>query len=286
MDAVRVCLLVVGIVSRIDPRPVFAVLFALGCLAGCTKGSSSQGDSDPSASPDRQDSSAGIVDVGSSSYRPGALSAVGSVAGLVRLDGRPPADTAPTASGEPTCDVAAEPNGSNGTDLSNTVVWIADPKTGKPLPIDRRAEISTEHCVIEPRVQAAVVGTGINVFNDDRVLHRLTFVRSGTDDTLAVMPFFNDGQVVASDRLARKPGVVEIRCAQHPWMHAYVLVFDHPYFAVTSADGSFKIDSLAPGSYKLMIWHEGAAKPLEKTINVAAGSIAKADAALTLGAAQ
>jgi hypothetical protein len=67
-------------------------------------------------------------------------------------------------------------------------------------------------------------------------------------------------------------------------MHGYIVVFDHPYFAVTSNDGSFKIDSLAPGTYKLMVWHEGAAKPLQKTIKVTAGGTAKADLSLALDA--
>jgi hypothetical protein len=33
-------------------------------------------------------------------------------------------------------------------------------------------------------------------------------------------------------------------------------VFDHPYFAVTSRDGSFSIDSIPPGTYTLYVWHE------------------------------
>jgi hypothetical protein len=272
-------------VIRISARPGIAVLFALSCVASCAKGTPSDREPQASASTsDRRDSAAGNVDLGGTGYKPDAMSAVGSVAGVVRLDGTASADTAPTASGQPACDVAVEPGGSNGEDRSNTVVWIADAKTGKPLPIDRRVEISTEHCVIDPRIQTAVVGSGINVFNEDRLLHKLVFTRAGTDDTLAVMPFFNEGQLVASTALARRPGVVEIRCAQHAWMHGYILVFEHPYYAVTSGDGSFKIDSLPPGTYKLMVWHEGAAKPLEKTVKVTAGGTAKADLALALGA--
>jgi Carboxypeptidase regulatory-like domain len=273
-------------VIRISARPGIAVLFALSCLASCAKGTPSKRDAGKHAgsTSERRDSAAGSVDVGATSYRAGALSAVGSVAGVVKLDGEIPADTAPTASGQPACDVAVEPVGAAGGDRSNTVVWIADAKTGKALPIDRRVEISTEHCVIDPRIQTAVVGSGINIFNDDRLLHKLIFTRSGTDDTVAVMPFFNDGQLVASTALAAKPGVIEIRCAQHGWMHGYILVFDHPYFAVTSGDGTFKIDSLAPGTYKLMVWHEGAAKPLEKTIKVTAGGTARADVSLVLDA--
>jgi hypothetical protein len=51
-------------------------------------------------------------------------------------------------------------------------------------------------------------------------------------------------------------------------------VFDHPYFAVTEDNGSFRIDSLAPGSYKLRIWREGLEKPTEQQVEIAAGGTA------------
>jgi hypothetical protein len=39
-------------------------------------------------------------------------------------------------------------------------------------------------------------------------------------------------------------------------MAAYVGVMAHPYFAVTSADGSFEIRNLPPGTYTIEAWHE------------------------------
>jgi hypothetical protein len=271
-------------VLRIGPRSGFTLLFALICVSSCAGDGSSKRGSDDNGSTKRgdRDSAAGTVDIGGTSYRPGPMSAVGSVSGVVRLKGDVPGDTAVTASGQPACDVSSEPVANSARDEANTVVWIADPRTGRALPIERRVELTTEHCAIEPRITTAVVGSGLNMFNDDRLLHKLVFTRMGTDDTLAVMPFFNEGQLVASSTLAAKPGVVEIRCAQHGFMHGYILVFDHPYFTTTSSDGSFKIDSLAPGSYKLMVWHEGAAKPVERTIKVTAGGTARTEVALAM----
>ena len=158
--------------------------------------------------------------------------------------------------------------------FGNTIVWIAGAKSGKPMPIEKRAEISSDNCILDPRVQAVPVGTTVNVINDDKVLHKLIFTKFGTNDTLVVAPFFNSGQIVATERLAKAPGIVEVRCADHPWEHGFIAVFDHPYFAVTEDDGSFKIDSLAPGSYKLMVWREGLAKPTEQQVQVAAGGTA------------
>jgi len=140
---------------------------------------------------------------------------------------------------------------------------------------DKRTEISSERCVLDPRVQAVGVGTAVNVINDDKVLHKLVFTKFGTNDTLLVTPFFNSGEIVATERLAKTAGMVEVKCAQHPWEHGFIAVFDHPYYAVTEDDGTFKIDSLAPGSYKLMIWREGESKPTEQQVQITAGGTAR-----------
>ena len=47
-----------------------------------------------------------------------------------------------------------------------------------------------------------------------------------------------------------------IKCDVHPWMNAWTAVFDHPYFSVTSNDGSFTIENLPAGTYDVEIWHE------------------------------
>jgi hypothetical protein len=163
--------------------------------------------------------------------------------------------------------------------VSNAVVWIAGVKTGKQLPVEKRADLSSVKCALDPRVQAVVVGTTMNVYNEDRLLHTLIFTGS-TRDTLTKMPFFNNGQMVASERLATKPGIVEVRCALHQWTHGYIAVFDHPYFAVTDANGAFTIDSLAPGRYKMLVWHEGMTQPVAQQIQVAANGTAKVDLAI------
>lgn len=206
------------------------------------------------------------------------MSSMGAVSGTIGLNGAPPSPTVPVTTDQKLCGTTAEgPIVASAKGISNAVVWIADVKTGKTLPIEKRISLSSEKCILDPRVDAVIVGTTVNVFNDDKLLHRLVFTRAGTNDTLTVMPFFNVGQVVASERLAKEPGIVEVRCAMHPWTHAYLLVFDQPYFAVTENDGSFKIDSLPPGNYKMMVWHEGMAKPAEQQVQVAAGGTAKVD---------
>ena len=48
----------------------------------------------------------------------------------------------------------------------------------------------------------------------------------------------------------------KVKCDVHPWMGAFLGVFDHPYFAVTDDSGSYTISGLAPGKYVIEAWHE------------------------------
>jgi hypothetical protein len=267
-------------------RRAALALFGIVVL-GCSGDSSANADRAPASSaPRTRDSSDGSVDLGGKGYTPAAMTSVGSLGGTITLEGNPIADSAQITSDQAVCGTKVPGAVETGAQrsLSNAIVWIADAKTGKAFPIEKRIELSSEDCTIDPRVQGAVVGSTVNVVNDDRMLHRLVFFRAGSHDTLAVMPFFNEGQVVASETLAKKSGIVEVRCVRHPWMRGYLAVFDHPYFAVTEKDGRFAIDSLPPGDYKLMVWHEGLAKPIERKVTVQAGATGKVDVAVTLGA--
>ena len=50
--------------------------------------------------------------------------------------------------------------------------------------------------------------------------------------------------------------MVPFRCDVHKWMNAFVGVVDHPFFAVTGADGAFELKGLPPGTYTVEAWHE------------------------------
>ncbi len=50
----------------------------------------------------------------------------------------------------------------------------------------------------------------------------------------------------------RRP--IFLKCDIHPWMESYLMVFDHPFFAVTAADGSFEIQGVPVGEQKLVLW--------------------------------
>jgi hypothetical protein len=50
--------------------------------------------------------------------------------------------------------------------------------------------------------------------------------------------------------------MIPVKCNIHSWMHAWIGVLEHPYFAVTGADGAFEIKNVPSGEYTLEAWHE------------------------------
>ena len=55
---------------------------------------------------------------------------------------------------------------------------------------------------------------------------------------------------------------VVVNCSFHPWMTAYVLVRDDPYFALTDSYGWFEIRNVPAGEeIEFQAWHERAAGP-------------------------
>ncbi|HTE44754.1 MAG TPA: carboxypeptidase regulatory-like domain-containing protein [Gemmatimonadaceae bacterium] len=280
-----ICSMLARIVTGSNARRRFTAVFAMIALVACSKEpASEQRAAARTPSVDKKgDSAAGTVDLGPTTYRPVELTAVGSVAGTVTLDGPPTADSVSITADQQACGTKAEgPVTTSGKGLSNTIIWVADAASGKALPIERRIAIASDQCALDPRVQAAIAGTTVNVENDDMAIHRFVFTHLGRHDTLTVIPFFNAGEVVASERIAKTAGLVEVHCAVHPWMRAYIAVFDHPYFAVTEKSGAFTIDSLPPGNYRMMVWHEGTPKPVERQLHIVAGAASRMDLALKI----
>jgi hypothetical protein len=153
--------------------------------------------------------------------------------------------------------------------LENVVVSISAglppgeqfPASQAPVMLDQKG------CMFHPHVIATMVGQPIVVKNSDPFLHSV----HSMDAELS--PTFDFAQPTTGERRVEPLQVVEtfqVKCDLHPWMSAWVRVFNHPYFAVTSADGRFGIRQLPPGKYRLKAWHELLGVQ-EKTVEVREG---------------
>ena len=50
---------------------------------------------------------------------------------------------------------------------------------------------------------------------------------------------------------------MRVFCDIHSHMNAFILVFNHPFFAVTDPEGRYLIDHVPPGRYSVLAWNEG-----------------------------
>ncbi len=155
--------------------------------------------------------------------------------------------------------------------LKDAVVFIQNIKKGKAAK-PGKARLANTHCRYEPHVQAFAVGTVLAVSNADPVLHNTHIKLRKSDVFNYGLP--RKGQIITST--IRRKGLMKVGCdAGHTWMLGWIAVFDHPYYAVTGADGSFHMPDVPPGTYKLAFWHEKLGRKTQ-TVTVTAKAEAKA----------
>lgn len=259
------------------------VFLLLSSLPGC----SDRGEASRDGRKKVADSSSGTVALGLNpkrSYRPGAMSASGAIDGTITLAGVPRDSVVPVTRDPRVCGDSASvmETESRGGSLANALVWVEGVASGKALPEVRRETLTIERCRLDPRMMTVVSGSTINVLSRDRAAHDTRFYREGVAEPVERIQTVDAGQVVPSEKIASAPGIVEVRCGEHPWARAYIAVFDHPYFAVTDNRGAFKIDSLPPGTYTVKVWHEQLVKPMEQRLVVGPGGVGRLDLSLAL----
>jgi len=188
------------------------------------------------------------------------MATVGAITGEVRFSGSPPAETVVQMGSARDCAALhAGPVGAGDVlvhdgKVENALVYVKQGLGDRVFAVpDRSVVIDQKGCLFVPRVAAAQTGQPIRFENSDALQHNVHGVpehATGWNFSLAMKGASRTIDVEDSEP------AIEIKCDIHPWMRAYLGVFDHPYFAVTGPDGRFKLESLPPGTYLLEAWHE------------------------------
>lgn len=155
--------------------------------------------------------------------------------------------------------------------LENVVVTVKGPGAVKPPPLAAKVQLDQKLCHYVPHVQAAPVGSTLEIVNSDPMLHNIHgYLGSATFFNMA-MPLKNQH----IPRVLNRPGIVHVKCDVHNFMNGFVVVVDAPY-AVVGEDGKYDIKGLPAGTYTVTAWHE---KLGEKTaqVTVPADGAATAD---------
>jgi plastocyanin len=205
----------------------------------------------------------------------------GTVSGRILYKGKRPAPKVIDMSEEPACVEAHKGRAYNESlvvnrkgDLANAFVYIKSGLEGKTfaVPADP-VTIDQNGCWFHPRVLGIQTGQTLKVVNSDPVTHNI-------HPMAQINREWNHSQGADDPPMARrflKPEImIPVKCNIHSWMHAFIGVLDHPYFAVTKDDGTFEIKNLPPGTYTLAVWTETLGTQ-ERQLTVAPHSKAEAN---------
>jgi len=109
-------------------------------------------------------------------------------------------------------------------------------------------------CLYVPQILAIQTGQKLVVKNSDNCIHNVHCT-----PTVAGNEEHNDAQMPGGADLTytfpRPEMFLRFKCDVHPWMFAWVSVFDSPYFGVSSPDGKFVIKNVPPGKYTVAADH-------------------------------
>jgi plastocyanin len=186
-----------------------------------------------------------------------------SITGTVTFSGDAPALRPLAMDAEPVCHEAhggkPVPNEmlvlGTGNTMGNIMVWVSQglpagrtwPTPTTPVVLDQKG------CQYVPHVMGIMVGQTYRILNSDGILHNIHTLPK-------INPALNRGQPATVTEMTTsfpKPeGMFQIKCDVHPWMSAYMGVFTHPFFSVTSTDGKYTISGLGAGTYEITAWHE------------------------------
>jgi plastocyanin len=178
-----------------------------------------------------------------------------------------------TAERRPTVTELGAPAGRPAPDARRAVVYLETAPIGafdedqRPrMRMDQRSETFVPHLLAIP------VGTIVDFPNSDSTYHNVF--------SLSKAKRFDLGRYARGRSKAVRfdtPGIVRVFCDIHSHMSAFVLVFGHPYFATTDADGRYRIDDIPPGTYTVVAWHEGQARETRSVIIPPQGGIVEQD---------
>ena len=141
----------------------------------------------------------------------------------------------------------------NGGALQYALVYVKDGVTGSFPPPADAVVLTQTGCLYEPHVFGIQVGQKLEITNSDATLHNINCQPKLNKKFNVAQPT----KGMKSIKMFDQPEVgISFKCNVHPWMGAYGGAFNHPFFAVTDAHGTFALKGLPAGTYTVEVWHE------------------------------
>ena len=112
-------------------------------------------------------------------------------------------------------------------------------------------QLDNSKCRFVPHAMAVVVGQTVRLTNSDSVGHNCKIASMNNEHNIN-LPAGGEAEIKldSSDRVP-----ANVTCDIHPWMDAVILAKEHPYVAITQPDGTFQMNNVPEGEWKLQFWH-------------------------------
>jgi len=210
-------------------------------------------------------------------YDGGPVSGGGTIKGIVKFQGTPPAQKVlEVTKDKEVCGAHGELKsedlvvGASGG-IENAVVSITNISKGKPMEA-ATATLDQKGCQYIPHVLLFPAGSTVKIMNSDGILHNIhTYSTKNPSVNMAQPKFKKEIQ-----QKFEQPEIIKVTCDAHGWMHGWFIAEDNPYYAKTDANGSYTLSDVPPGDYELKVWQEQLGEKTQK-VTVTAGGDTKAD---------
>ena len=190
----------------------------------------------------------------------GIIYAGGSITGTITFEGKAPKMKPLKVDADPICvannEIAPKKEWlilDENKGVKNMLVFITEGLNTDYSPPEEPVVIDQKGCIYSPHVVGIMAGQQLDILNNDGTLHNIHALPKVNKE-------FNKAQPRSKKKLSvkfEKPEApFKIKCDVHPWMGAYIGVFDHPCFSVSGDDGTYIISDLKPGEYVIEAWHE------------------------------
>ena len=208
------------------------------------------------------------------------IATAGTLTGNVKYDGKPPKKKRLRMDADPVCGsshsgAVYSENFKMGEDgsMAEALVYLKNVAYTGGVPSEP-AVLDQQGCIYVPHVFGMMAGQELLIKNSDPTLHNIHSMPKVNKEFNFAMP-----KVVKEKKSTfakSEPDPFYIKCDVHPWMKSWVLVSDHPYFAVTDKDGNFSIDDIPAGTYEVVCWQEKFGKrTLTAEVTIGKGSTKK-----------
>lgn len=163
--------------------------------------------------------------------------------------------------------------------ISGVVVYLVPVVRRAAVPLaPLTAEMDQRDMRFVPQVIAITPGSTVHFPNSDPIMHNVFSPGQRTGG-------FDLGTYPQSERRSftfREEGAHVILCHVHPEMVAYVVVIASAHRTVVDAAGRFRLEGVAPGTYRLRTWHRRL-RTVEHLVSVAASGNVRVDLSLVYG---